>query len=306
MSTNGDSEKPTASGASARPADARPKSPDANSFHVPSDRPFIAGLIILGGSYFVLIALLIVADFGYLFFKQGDPENPYDQGGLEALFAALADERVRYAIWLSLITCTITTVLSLWVSVPIGYIMSRFHFRGKAILDAILDIPIVLPPMVVGLSLLILFNIPPFSWTSDWVVYEVPAVIIAQFAVATAFAVRTMRVTFDQVPQRFEQVAMTLGCSRGQAFWLVVLPQTHRGLVAAGTLAWARSLGEFGPVLIFAGSTRMRTEALPTTVFLELQAGNLPGMLAVSIIMIVLAAGILIAARLFGLRRLNR
>ena len=145
----------------------------------------------------------------------------------------------------------------------------------------------------------------PGGWMSDWIVFEVPAVIIAQFSVATAFAVRTMVVTFDRVSQRYEQVAMTLGCNRGQAFWMVVLPQTRNGLVTAATLAWARSLGEFGPILLFASSTRMRTEVLPTTVFLEMQAGNLPGMLAVSIIMIVLAAAVLVLARLFGVRRLH-
>ena len=171
--------------------------------------------------------------------------------------------------------------------------------------DTILDIPIVLPPLVVGLSLLILFNYAPFRWMSPWVVFEVPAVILAQFMVACAFAVRTMRVTFDQIPQRYEQVAMTLGCNRSQAFWKVIFPQARRGLLAAGTLAWARSLGEFGPILIFAGSTSMRTEVLPTSVYLEMQSGNLKGMLAVSIVMITLSAAVLLIARIFGMQRIN-
>ena len=182
---------------------------------------------------------------------------------------------------------------------------NAYEADRKAYIDAVLDIPIVLPPLVVGISLLILFNVPPFNLFSDWVVFEVPAVILAQFMVASAFAVRTMRVTFDQIPQRFEQVALTLGASRSQAFWTVVLPQTRRGLLAAATLAWARALGEFGPILVFAGATSHRTEVLPTTVFLEMQAGNLPGMLAVSIIMVVLAAVVLVITRLLGLRRLN-
>lgn len=277
-----------------------PRAPTADTvarFHrVGSDRPFVVCLALLGGVYLVLIVLLILGDLGYLLFSDKGPG---------ALFQALADEKVRYAIWLSLVSCSITAVLSLWVAVPIGYLMSRFQFRGKNLIDAVLDMPIVLPPMVVGISLLILFNIPPFSWISDWIVFEVPAVILAQFMVACAFAVRTMRVTFDQISQRYEQVAMTLGCRRIQAFWLVVMPQTRRGLLAAATLAWARALGEFGPILIFASSTRLRTEVLPTTVYLEMQSGNLPGMLAVSIIMIVVAAVVLVTTRLCGLRRLN-
>ena len=98
---------------------------------------------------------------------------------------------------------------------------------------------------------------------------------------------------------------MTLGCNRSQAFWQVILPQAKRGLLAAGTIAWARSLGEFGPILVFAGSTRLRTEVLPTSVYLEMQAGNLKGMLAVSIIMVAAAATVLILARLFGMQRIN-
>ena len=96
---------------------------------------------------------------------------------------------------------------------------------------------------------------------------------------------------------------MTLGCSRGQAFWLVILPQAKLGMVAAGTLAWARSLGEFGPILIFSGSTRMHTEVLPTTVFLEMQAGNLRTALAVSLVMVIAAMIVLVMARVFGLRQ---
>ncbi len=196
-------------------------------------------------------------------------------------------------------------MLSVWVAVPIGYLMSRFQFGGKNAVDAILDIPIVLPPLVIGISLLILFNYPPFEWISDQVVFEIPAVILAQFMVACAFAVRTMRVTFDQIPARFEDVAMTLGCNRSQAFWKVILPQARHGVLAAATLAWARSLGEFGPILVFAGSTRMRTEVLPTSVYLEMQAGNTKGMLAVALIMVAAAAVVLVTARLFGMKRLN-
>ena len=124
---------------------------------------------------------------------------------------------LQFSIKLGLVSCTVTTLLSLWVAIPIGYLMSRFTFRGKAFVDTFLDIPVVLPPLVVGLSLLILFRYVP-DWLSDAVVYKWPAVVLAQFMVACAFAVRTMRVTFDQIPQRYEQVALTLGCNRQQAF----------------------------------------------------------------------------------------
>lgn len=260
-------------------------------FHAPSDAPFVAGLIVLGGSYVAIIVLMFLADLAFT--------------DTESILSALREPEIRYSIKLSLLSCTISTVLSIWVAVPIGYLMSRFQFGGKSVVDAILDIPIVLPPLVIGISLLILFNYPPFEWVSDQVVFEIPAVIIAQFMVACAFAVRTMRVTFDQIPTRFEDVAMTLGCNRSQAFWKVILPQARHGVLAAATLAWARSLGEFGPILVFAGSTRMRTEVLPTSVYLEMQAGNTKGMLAVALIMVAAAAVVLVAARLLGMKRIT-
>ncbi|MCX5661126.1 MAG: ABC transporter permease [Planctomycetota bacterium] len=221
---------------------------------------------------------------------------------------ALASPEIRYSILLSLFSCNLTAMLSLVVAVPLGYVMTRVAFPGKAVVDAILDIPVVLPPLVVGLSLLILFRTAPGrlfestfeSLTGMHITYAVPGVILAQFMVAAAFAVRTMRATFDQIPIRHEQVALTLGCSRWQAFRLVVLPQVGRGVLTAATIAWARALGEFGPILIFAGATRHRTEVLSTTVFLELSIGNIESAVAVSVLMVAVAMGVLILIRTLG------
>lgn len=254
-----------------------------------SDLSFYVGLAILGGVYVFLIVSIFVADALYT--------SPWH------LLQALGSREIRYAIKLSLVSCTLTTILSLWTAVPLGYLMSRYPFPGKQIVDAILDIPIVLPPLVIGLSLLILFQTAPGQWIEEQTVtftYAIPGVILAQYMVACAFAVRTMRVTFDQINPRQEQVALTLGCSKAQAFWLVVLPEARRGLVTAATLAWARSLGEFGPILVFAGATRMKTEVLPTTVFLELSVGRIEAAVAVSLLMVAAAVLVLVIVRVFG------
>jgi molybdate transport system permease protein len=270
----------------------------------------------------------------------------------------LRDADIQRSIKLTIVTCTATAILSVLVAVPLAYLLSRYQFRGRAFIDTILDIPILLPPLIVGLSLLILFNrVSPstccwmmagglcfaacvgFVWKNKGSdcsmiprallfiggVFAVGAVlmrgsgsveevtsglglpmtfhplgiVLAQFPVAAAFAVRTMRTTFDQISPRYEEVAMTLGCHRGQAFTRVVLPLAGKGVVAAGTMAWARSLGEFGPVLIFAGATRGRTEVLATSVFLEINIGNLPGAAAISLLMILLAVVILMLVRFF-------
>jgi molybdate transport system permease protein len=215
---------------------------------------------------------------------------------------ALSQREIRHAIGLSLATCTATSIFSLLLAVPVGYLMARTRFPCKSWLDAALDIPIVLPPMVVGLCLLILFQ-TPLGRAVEHVItftYAVAGVVLAQFVIGASFAVRTMRNTFDNLSARPEEVAMTLGCSRARACWLVTLPAARRGMFASASIAWARSLGEFGPVLVFAGATRMKTEVLPTTVWLELSVGNLEAAIAVSLLMVLMAVIILAAVKLAG------
>lgn len=264
-------------------------------FRAGPDWPFHAAFIALGGTYVLLIVALLSAD---LFFTS--PRHLLD---------ALAKPEIRFAIRLTLMTCTIAALLSIAVALPLAYLLSRHDFPGRRAVEAILDIPVVLPPLVLGLSLLILFHLPVAGGTLETflqrrlgirVAYTPVAVVLAQFAVACAFAVHSLQVTFDRIDPRTELVARTLGCRRDQAFRLVVLPQAWRGVVAAFTIAWARSLGEFGPILVFAGATRMRTEVLSTTVFLELSVGQLEAAVAVSLLMIAAAVVVLAIVRLLG------
>lgn len=252
------------------------------------DRAFLAALGLLGGAYVALIAAMLLADV-----LATSPDH---------VLAALAQPDVRFAVRLSLLTCSLSALLSLWAAVPLGYLLARTAFPGKWLVELLLDVPIVLPPLVVGLSLLILFQTPPGLAVQRVlpVTYAIPAVVLAQFTVSAAFAVRAVRNTFEQISPRAEQVALTLGCSRARAFWTVALPEARRGVLTAGTLAWARALGEFGPVLVFAGATRGRTEVMPTTVFLELSVGNVEAALAVSLLMVAVAVAVLVVLRAAG------
>jgi len=251
---------------------------------------FWVSLVSVTGLYLFFLLAMLVATTSY-----STPGH---------LWKTLNSPEIRYSIGLSLATCTATAMLSLLVAVPIGYLLSRAKFRGKEIVDSLIDIPIVLPPMVMGLCLLIFFQSPLGKFIEQGVTftYTVAGVVLAQFVIGSAFAIRTMRGTFDHLSSRPEDVAMTLGCTRGQAVWLVTLPAARRGMFAAASVAWARSLGEFGPILVFAGATRMKTEVLPTTVWLELSVGNLEAAVAVSILMVVMAVIVLVAVRLAGER----
>ena len=272
-----------------------------------SDALFYVAFAVLGGAYVLLIVAMLLADTLYMLETSWRAAAADSNPWLALLTKnpvaeALGDPRIQYSIWLSMISCTLSAVFSVVVATPIGYLISRHRFWGRQLIDAILDIPIVLPPLVIGLSLLVLFQFPPFSWIARSVVYQIPSVILAQFAVACAFSVRTMKATFDHIDPRCEQVALSLGCTRWEAFGWVVLPEASKGLLTAFTLAWARSLGEFGPLLIFAGLTPMKTEVLSISVFLEMNVGDIEAAMAVSMIMVTAAVVVLIAARWFGTR----
>ena len=250
--------------------------------------PFYLAMACIGGLYVFLIAALLIADLNRTSFGH--------------IIEILRSPPIRSSLILSLLSCSAAALMSVWVAIPLGYLLARTRFLGRGLIDMLVDIPIILPPLVVGLSLLILFQSSVGLAIQRYlpITYAVPAVVLAQFTVAAAFAIRTMRVTFERIPQRHEEVAMTLGCSRGKAFWRVTLPEAWPGVVTAFSLAWARSLGEFGPILVFAGATRMRTEVLSTSVFLEWRADDLDAALAVSALMIGVAVTVLALIRAFG------
>ncbi len=181
---------------------------------------------------------------------------------------------------------------------PAGYVLSRFRFPGKSLVDAVLDIPIVLPPLVIGLALLILFQ-TPLGRAVERVVpvtFAVPSVILAQFTVACAFAVRTMRVTFDQISPRSEQVALTLGCTPSPGLLDGRLPRGPARRCSPpprwpGPARWASSARSSSSPAPRGCAPR----CCPPRVFLELSVGNIEAAAAVSLVMVVAALVVLIA-----------
>lgn len=273
-----------------------------NAWIARSNQLFAISFVLIGSTYLLLILGMLMADVAYVLDQSVSKAKNGSSfwGSMLAdnpISVSLRDPKIQYSIWLSMISCTLAATLSVVFAVPLGYVLSRIPFRGRNLVDAFLDIPIVLPPLIVGLSLLILFQFAPLRWVARSIVYQVPAVILAQWAVSCAYAVRTMKMTFDQIDPRCEQVAISLGCTRFQAFSLVTFPEAKLGLLTAFTLAWARSLGEFGPLLIFAGATRMKTEVLSTSVFLEMNVGNIEGAVAVSLLMIAVSIVVMIITR---------
>jgi molybdate transport system permease protein len=226
--------------------------------------------------------------------------------GLQAPLRALGDPSIRHAIALSLGTATLSAALALVVAVPAAYGLARYRFPGAAALDLLLDVPIVLSPVAVGVSLLLLFRGTPGRWVEEHLlrfVFEVPGIVLAQLPAALALSVRVLKAAFQDVDVRFEQVARFLGCTPWGAFRKVALPMVRRGLVAAFILAWARSVGEFGATVTLAGALPGKTETIPVAIYLRLAGVDIEGAVALMLVLSALSLLVLLAVRCLGARR---
>lgn len=241
-------------------------------------------LVFVGG-----VAALLVADALYI--------------DAEAIGTVLRSGPIAAAAWLSIWTTTLTTLIALIFAMFMGYALSRYRFPGRIIVDTIVDLPIVFPPLVMGLSLLVFFRTSVGLWIESMgfhFVYQVEGIVLAQFFVATSFGIRAAKAAFDDVDHRQEDVALILGCSRWGAYWRIALPNARGGIMAAAILTWARAFGLFGPLMVFVGAVRNRTEVLPTAIYLETSIGEIEVALAVALLMIAMAGVALLLIRLFG------
>ena len=162
----------------------------------------------------------------------------------QALWESLTSKEIHFALRMSLITSAISTAICILVSVPAAYAMTRYRFFGKTFLNAVMDAPLALPPLVAGLALLILFGTTSFGeWLSgaglDFV-FSAKGIVLAQFFVNMPFMYRIMRSTFESINPRYEYVAQTLGCTEAQSFRRVTLPMSRNGLVAGTVITWSR------------------------------------------------------------------
>lgn len=220
---------------------------------------------------------------------------------------ALLSEEILFAIRLSLVTATISAVISILIAIPVAYAISRTRFPGKDIVDSLLDLPIVISPVALGAALLVFFNTPVGKAIDNNVlgfVFSVPGIVLAQVTVISALAIRLLKSTFDSIDPRYEQVARTLGCSQPEAFFRVTLPLARDGLIASTILTWARAVGEFGATVTLAGATAMKTETLPTAIFLSLASADVGKAIAVIFVLVIIAViALLVIRKIIGRRQ---
>jgi molybdate transport system permease protein len=221
----------------------------------------------------------------------------------ESMATVLQQPEFHFAIRFTLETSVVATLLAVVFALPSGYILSRYNIPGRAFIDTLLDIPIVLPPLVSGIALLIFFG-PLFGEQLERVgisvVFSQLGVVIAQWFIAAPFAIRSFIQAFNSIDQRMERVARTLGFSPVRVFVKVTLPLAKGGLLGGIMMAWARALGEFGATAMLAGITRMKTETLSVAVFLNMSIGDMEFAIATSIVMLIIALLVLVGLKMLA------
>lgn len=209
----------------------------------------------------------------------------------------LFDRELHFALLLSLGTSLLSLFIALLIAIPAAWVMGQVRLPGQRLIDTLLDLPMVLPPLVIGLSLLLLFGsqgplgrlIPALG---QWIFSPV-GIVVAQSYIAGAILLRNARGTFASFDLGYRLAAYNLGLSPLRSLLQVELPMCWQPLLAGAILAWSRAIGEFGATLMLAGATRFRTETLPVAVYLNIASGDFAIAVGAALWLLLIAAGLL-------------
>jgi molybdate transport system permease protein len=208
------------------------------------------------------------------------------------------------AVGLSLLCAVVAVALCILPSIRLALLLADRRFRGKAIVEMAVMLPVVVPPVVTGYLLLVLLGRrgllgPLLQAANVNIAFTWFGAALAQAVIALPFLVMTLRVAFESIDPELKQMAMTMGATRWQVLWNVTLPMAGPGMMAGCMLAMARALGEFGATIIIAGNIAGQTRTLPLAIYTAL---NVPGGEATAAVLV--AVSIVLACATLGLSRL--
>ncbi len=246
----------------------------------------------------VLVALAVIATGLFLLPLIGlVTRTPWSD-----LISILRSDVVVDALWLSTITSLAAALLSVILGVPLAWLLARIEFRGRDAVRALVTLPMVLPPVVGGTALLLalgrrgIAGEPVNDATGFLLPFSVWGVIVANTFVAMPFLVITVEGALRNLDPRYETAAATLGASPLTVFSRITVPAIMPSLRAGAVIAWARSLGEFGATVTFAGNLQGRTQTLPLAVFVALESDR-DTAIAISLVLVVISFAVLIGLR---------
>ena len=216
----------------------------------------------------------------------------------------LVSDYVFDALRLSAISTSVTLVVAVATGTPLAFALARRRFRGRQLVETLVDLPLVLPPVVAGIALLVAFGRRgllggELSALGITLPFTLAAVILAQIFVAVPFYVRSAKVGFAAVPREVEEAAALDGASAWRSFRDVTVPLAMPGIGAGMVLCWARALSEFGATLLFAGNLRGTTQTMPLAIMGAFER-SLGEALALAVLLLTISAAVLIATRSLG------
>lgn len=232
---------------------------------------------------FVVVFLFIVSPLGMLIIR-----------GLSYVPECIKSPEVQFAIWLSIKTSILSTIICLVLALPTSYFLHTNELPFKKLIVQLISLPMSLPHLVSGIALLLLFGKLGIGdaiyklFNLDFV-FTKEGIVLAQVFVNLPLTIKILSTSLSESNDKMTFVARTLGCNGWQAFKYITLPNLKKGIVSSTVMTWSRALGEFGAVAMIAGSTRMKTEIIPTSIYLNMSTGDIDVAVGIAVILIIIS-----------------
>jgi sulfate/thiosulfate transport system permease protein len=250
------------------------------------------------------LGLLLAAPIGIVFYRTFEH-------GFGPAWDAVTTADAQHAFWMTIVMVAVAVPLNTVFGIACALVLVRHSFRGRALMNAAIDLPFAVSPVVIGLALILVYG--QDGWFGGWltdqgiqVIFSTPGMILATIFVSLPFVVREVVPVLREIGTEQEQAASTLGASSWQTFWRVTLPAIRWGVGYGVVLATARALGEFGAVSVVSGKIQGQTETATLFVEQRFHQFDLAGAYAASVLLALMAIGTLLVMNLFGSRTADR
>ncbi len=224
------------------------------------------------------------------------------EGGLPAFWKAISSPEAVFSLRYTLTLATATTVINAVMGTLVAYVLARQEFRGKSLVDSLVDLPIAIPASVTGFTLLLLYGPVgtiggPLSDVGISIMFSFPGILVAHLFMTFPYVVRAVGPVLQDSERGEEEAAQTLGASALGVFRYVTFPAIQSALIVGSIFTFARSLGEFGATIMVSGNLALRTQTAPLFIFSEFNAGNIEAASAMSVVLVLISF-----ALFFGLK----
>jgi sulfate/thiosulfate transport system permease protein len=251
----------------------------------------LGGAVLARGTATLWISLIVLLPLAAVFTRAFDD-------GLGHFWDAITDKEAVAAIKLTLISSLIVVVINAVMGTLIAWVLVRDEFRGKRLLNSIIDLPFALPTIVASLTLLALYG--PNSPIGVHAAYTRVAVVMALLFVTLPFVVRSVQPVLLEVDREMEEAAASLGAPNHRIFRSIILPNLGPAIIAGVALAFARAIGEFGSLVLLTGNIPFKTQAASVYIFGRVQTNDLSGAAAVSVLLLGISVALLLVLNLFA------